>query len=382
MHAKFNALHDKMHKKRDDSCCPELILKMHFKRYHRFFIFSPFFLLMVLAMAYLISRSDSPMDSSALLTGFVLIVLLKEVLAFGVSRRIYRKILLPVESLKRAVFQVTQGNYDVQVASQAVPEIADLIEAFNQMSSRLKESEVLKQKYETNRKELIASISHDLKTPITAINGFTDGILDGVANSPEKQEAYIRIIQQNARYMNRLIDDLLLYSKLDLQKLNFEYSPLPFRAYMNELFSELKLETEENGVNMTFENHLDSDVILSLDSRHFTRAIRNIVANALTHGHAQTPCITFELSGTPEMLMLCIQDNGPGIPPEQLEHIFDRFYRADSSRNSASGSSGLGLAIAREIVQAHQGIITAQSIPGQGAKLCISLPVIREDSHE
>ena len=182
--------------------------------------------------------------------------------------------------------------------------------------------------------------------------------------------------------MNRLIDDLLLYSKLDLHKLNFEYSPLPFGAYIEDLFSELKLENEENGVAMILENRLESDVTLSLDSRHFTRAIRNIVANALTHGHGEAPRITFELSGTPQNLLLCICDNGPGIPPEQLPHIFDRFYRADCARNSASGSSGLGLAIAREIVQSHQGIITAESIPGQGTKLCISLPIIRENRHE
>ncbi len=382
MRHKPHGFHNRMHRERDNPCCPDLMLRHHFKRYHRFFLFSPFFLLMILAMAYMISRSNNPFDSSALLLGFLSVVLLKEVITFSVSRRIYSKILLPVESLKKAVFQVTQGNYDVQVDSRAVSEITELIEAFNEMSQRLRESEILKQKYETNRRELIASISHDLKTPITAINGFTDGILDGVANSPEKQDAYIRIIQQNARYMNRLIDDLLLYSKLDLHKLNFEYTALPFGAYITELFSELKLENEENGVAMILENSLEPDITLSLDSRHFTRAIRNIVANALTHGHGDAPQITFTLSGSHESLMLCIQDNGPGIPSDQLPHIFDRFYRADCSRNAVSGSSGLGLAIAQEIVQAHQGIITAVSPLGLGAKLCISLPFTREDRHE
>lgn len=381
MHAKFHAFQEKFSKKQRDACCPELVLKRHFMRYHRFFIFSPIFLLMFIATAYLINRSENPVNSSFLITGFIIVVLLKEMISFGVSRRIYSKILLPIETLKGAVFQVSQGNYGVQVDNQAVAEISELIEAFNQMSARLKESEVLKQKYEVNRRELIASISHDLKTPITSINGFTDGILDGVANSPEKQEAYVRIIQKNARYMNRLIDDLLLYSKLDLHKLNFEYAPLPFGAYITELFSELKLENEENGVAMSLENHLSDDVTLSLDSRHFTRAVRNIVANALTHGKSESPRITFELSGNDQSLVLCIQDNGPGIPADQLPHIFDRFYRADCARNFASGSSGLGLAIAREIVQAHMGTITAESASGQGARLCISLPVKREDAH-
>lgn len=373
--------HQKIDPKRFD-CCPELLLKRHFKRYHRFFLFSPLFLLAVLFMAFMISRGESRIDPFALLMGILAIILLKELIALGISRRIYNRILMPVESLKMAVFEVTQGNYDVQVTSPSVPEITQLIEAFNEMSARLRESELLKQKYEANRKELIASISHDLKTPITSINGFTDGILDGVANTPEKQESYVRIIQQNARYMNRLIDDLLLYSKLDLHKLNFEFSPLPFGEYVSELFSELKLENEENGVVMTFANRLESDVSIPMDSRHFTRAIRNIVANAVTHGHGNAPQIDFTLDGTMDSLVLCIQDNGPGIASEQLPHIFDRFYRADCSRNPANGSSGLGLAIAREIVQAHRGTITAESIPGSGARICIRLPIVREVLHE
>ncbi len=374
--------HPKAHPKHDDSCCSELLLKHHFKRYHRFFIFSPFFLLTVLFMAYVLSRGENHMDSSSLLMGFLAIIVLKEFVAFGISRRIYSQILVPVENLKMAVFEVTQGNYTVQVTPPPVPEIAELIDAFNEMSARLRESELVKQKYETNRKELIASISHDLKTPITSINGFTDGILDGVANTAEKQESYIRIIQQNARYMNRLIDDLLLYSKLDLHKLSFDYTPLPFGEYVTELFSELKLENEENGVTMMLTNHLESDVNIPLDSRHFTRAIRNIVANAVTHGQGTKPHIDFDLTTAKDALVLCIQDNGPGISPEQLPHIFDRFYRADCSRNPANGSSGLGLSIAREIVQAHQGLITAESTPGQGTKICIRLPINREVSHE
>lgn len=381
-HHAFRQKMRQLHKQQQDACCPELRLKRHFMRYHRFFIFSPLFLLSFLALAYMVSRSGNPVSSSVLITGFISLVIIKEIVSFGVSRRIYSKILMPIEALKGAVFQVSQGNYGVQVNSAAVAEITELIDAFNEMSMRLKESESLKQKYEVNRKELIASISHDLKTPITSINGFTDGILDGVANSPEKQEAYIRIIQQNARYMNRLIDDLLLYSKLDLHKLNFDFAPIPFGAYITELFSELKLENEENGVAMTFENRLEADMTLAVDSRHFTRALRNIVANALTHGHSENPRIGFELSEAEGLLKLCVQDNGPGIPADQLPHIFDRFYRADCARHFASGSSGLGLAIAREIVQAHQGTITAESTPGQGARICITLAVNRGTRYE
>lgn len=367
---------------RNENCCDELILKRHFRRYHRFFIFSPLFLLLLVSTLFALNGKNPAHWTPIAIQLLLAIIFFKEIASFGLSRHIYARILLPVESLKHAVNEITHGNYAVQVNTPAAPEIAELINAFNQMSTRLMASEEMKLRYETNRKELIANISHDLKTPITAINGFTDGILQHVANTPEKQEAYVRIIQQNARYMNRLIDDLVLYSKLDLHKLNFERASLPFGGYISELFSELKLENEENGVSMTFNNRLPSDVVLNFDSRHFTRAVRNIVSNALTHGHSETPEICFDLQSTSDAVRLCIQDNGPGIPPEQLSQIFERFFRADSARSAATGGSGLGLAIAREIVQAHNGTITAENRPPQGARICITLPFDTEVPHE
>lgn len=362
-------------------CCDELMLRRHFKRYHRFFILSPFILPALLLVIYLSVRQGHGFDTGRVLSIFLALMILKELTAFGVSRRIYHQVLLPVEKLKQAVGEIASGNYAVQVDSDAVPEIRELIDAFNAMSRQLQESEALKQRYEVNRRELIASISHDLKTPITSINGFTDGILQGVADSPEKQAAYVKIIQQNARYMNRLIDDLLLYSKLDLHKLSFEFSPLPFAAYIHELFSELQLENEETGTEMALVSTLDPQRTLSLDPRHFTRALRNVVANALTHGHSEAPRITFLLSEEAGTVRLCIQDNGPGIAPDQLTHIFDRFYRADCARSTVTGGSGLGLAIAREIVQAHGGAITAESPAGEGARICITLPISKEEPH-
>lgn len=364
-----------------EDCCEDLLLRRHFKRYHRYFIFSPLALLLLVSLFFYLNGNSPAHWTPAAIRFLLGIIFVKEIASFGLSRKIYSRILLPIEKLKAGVNEIAHGHYDVHVAAPAAPEISELITAFNQMSSRLVESEALKQKYETNRKELIASISHDLKTPITSINGFVDGILDGVADTAEKQEAYIRIIQQNARYMNRLIDDLLLYSKLDLHKLNFEFSPMPFSVYVAELFAELKLENEENGVAMDLENSLSSAVVLQLDGRHFTRAIRNIVSNALTHGHGDQPRIRMELTGDDDAVTLCIQDNGPGIPPEQLPFIFDRFYRADCARSTVSGSSGLGLSIAKEIVQAHQGQIKAVSAPGDGARFCITLPIPREADH-
>lgn len=381
--------------KNDERCCEDLILKHQFSRYHRFFLFSPMFLFFAVAVIFFASRGELPKESYKFLVALIILITIKEALGVVVSRRINSQILKPVEDLKRGLLEVSRGNYGVEVRAYANPEIADLVTAFNQMSQQLKASEQEKSKYENNRKELLASISHDLKTPITSINGFIDGILDGVADTPEKQEAYIRIIQQNTRYLNRLIDDLLLYSKLDLHKLNFEFTSLSIKTYLDELFMELALEQEENGVSMHFHDQLDEVIMLNLDPRHMTRAIRNIVANAVVYGRTSSAEIDFKLyRGTSTLdietlicgsssgcvtsgdwVSLTITDNGPGIPPDQLHKIFERFYRGDEARTMASGSSGLGLAIAKEIVDAHHGRIWATSTVGTGTTIGISLPL-------
>jgi signal transduction histidine kinase len=334
-------------------------------------------MLSLIFVIYLMVKKEGLPSGSMVFTAFLGLILIKELINLTVSNRFDTKILKPLEALKNGVYQVAEGNYDVQVNTNAVHEIGELIEAFNAMSLGLKESEVLQQKYETNRRELISNISHDLKTPITSINGFIDGIVDGVANTPEKQEAYFRIIQQNVRYMNRLIDDLLLYSKLDMHAMTFDFSKIPFGLYVTELFSELELEGEERGVAMTLDNQLVSDVELTIDPRHLTRAVRNIVANAVTHSQVENVQINFHLSQEADFLLLAIRDNGVGMAPEQLDKIFDRFYRIDDARSSTTGGSGLGLAIAKEIVEAHGGYIRAESEWHLGTTILIRLPIIK-----
>lgn len=357
-----------------EACCPDLMLRKHFRRYHRFFLLSPFFMLSVVFAIYFMLKQEGVPGGGFVLPLFLGLILLKELVNLSVSNRFDNKILKPLEALKKGVYQVAEGNYDVRVNEKAVHEIGELIDAFNAMSLGLKEAELIQQKYETNRRELISNISHDLKTPITSINGFIDGIVDGVANTPEKQEAYYRIIQQNARYMNRLIDDLILYSKLDMHTMAFDYSKIDFGLYVKELFSELELEGEESGVMMTLDSQLKTSRELSMDSRHLTRAIRNIVANAVAHSHVENITIAFKLIEEPEALVLSISDNGVGIEPEQLGKIFDRFYRIDDARGSLSGGSGLGLAIAKEIVEAHGGSISAESTRNTGTTLLLRLP--------
>lgn len=359
-------------------CCEELLIRRYYRRFHRFFLFSPLLLLTLFLMMLSFSRSSAPSQASVFMMILFALIFAKELVGFMISRKIYLNVLLPVEELKQGVHAVAQGRYGVSVRPASLPEIDDLIQAFNAMSARLEESERETQRYETNRKELLANISHDLKTPITSINGFVDGILDGVAAEPERQETYMRIIQQNARYMNRLVDDLILYSKLDIHKLEFQFQPLDMGQYIRELFQELQLENEEYGIAMGLDSLPEGKATVNLDGRHMTRAIRNLVSNARIHGNNPNLHIDFQLTRTPSHLSLIISDNGPGIPENKLPFVFERFFKADDARTAECSGSGLGLAISREIIAAHGGTIAATNLPTGGAAMTITLPIAKE----
>ena len=360
-------------------CCPEMYLTKKFRKYHRYFLFSPLFIILIILILWTYYSGKSGLWPSTVLQGLLVFVIFKEIIMIGLSRRIYRHVLVPVEQLKNAVNRISDGDYNVQVECVAIPEMQSLIDAINHMSLQLKESEIIKQQYEYNRKELLANISHDLKTPITSINGYIDGILDGIAETQEKQDIYYRIIQQNARYMDKLIDDLVLYSKLDLQKMKFDFTPIFIDVYLNELYWELKLEAEDNGIEMIYEAGLDTHFTIPIDTKHFTRAIRNIVNNALSHGNAEESVISISLSKEDQFLAIFVKDNGPGIDSKHLSHIFDRFYRSDAARSMRTGSSGLGLSISKEIVLAHKGRITAMNNLDGGACIKILLPLSEEN---
>jgi len=371
------------HNRKGKQLCGKDKVHKHFQRYHRFFLFSPLFWLAIIL--YLLHMNSQSTNQSIIGTEVVFyiigFIIVKEIVSFTVSRRIYKRILKPIETLRDGMESVAKGKYD-SVEAHGGFALQSLIVAFNQMTDELRLAEELKAKYELNRKELVANISHDLKTPITSINGYVDGIVDGVANTAEKQERYIQIIQQNAKYMNRLIDDLILYSKLDVQKIDFDFRDIDFTLYVEDLYNEMSLELEEQGCTLELNNQVNGSMIIPIDGQHLTRAIRNIVSNAVKYNDREQSKIKMDLIYEHDRVELCIQDNGPGILEDKLKSIFDRFYRVDNARTTDVGGSGLGLAIAKEIVSAHGGTISARSQLGLGTTICIQLYVQRKDEND
>ncbi|SFL31182.1 His Kinase A (phospho-acceptor) domain-containing protein [Paenibacillus sp. 1_12] len=305
-----------------------------------------------------------------LLALFLILVLTNGLLTYFVSRSIIR----PLRSLKLAAEQIGEGNLDDVVHAHSRDEIGELSDAFEQMRRRLKDAVELQLQYEDNRKELLSNISHDLKTPVTSIKGYVEGILDGVAGA-DKLEKYLQTIYTKTVDMDRMIDELFLFSKLDLGKLPFDFEEVELVPYLEDLIGEAQFDMEKKGVSLMLNVvHADHIGKVKADREKLKRVLTNIWDNAVKYGDKEQTRIEVHLVEQKEDIVLEIADNGQGISSEALPFVFERFYRADLSRSTAAGGSGLGLAIAKQIIWEHGGTIRAESEEGVGTRIIVTLP--------
>ncbi|MBR9649206.1 HAMP domain-containing histidine kinase [Clostridium tyrobutyricum] len=285
------------------------------------------------------------------------------------------KILNPITLLKKAIKEISHGDLDFEVAEDGDEEIRELCSDFEKMRLQLKDSIRLRIKYDQNRTMLVSSISHDLKTPITSIEGYIQGILDGVANTPEKLNHYLNTINSKTKQMDAMIDDLLLYSKLDLRQLPFNYKKTDIQEYFSCCVEETRPELAKSNIEITLKNNLNNTKYFMIDRNRFMRVILNIIDNARKYMNKEFGKIYIILRETSTSIIIEIKDNGIGIKKGDINKIFNRFYRVDSARSNAKGS-GLGLAIAKQIVESHKGKIWAVSNINEGTSIIISLSKI------
>jgi signal transduction histidine kinase len=309
---------------------------------------------------------------------FVVIALTNGILTFLVSRNIIK----PLYALKHAAEEIKEGNLDHEVNLKRKDEIGQLGAAFEEMRCRLNESIRLQLQYEENRKELISNISHDLKTPITGIKACVEGIQDGIADTELKRGNYMSMIARKTEEMDRLIDELLLYSKLDLKQLPFFLEPLDLAAYLSDCVDELRLDLRMEGIMITFSSEGNRPIVVMADRKNLYRIVMNIIDNSLKYMNKASKEIRIDLFDGKEEAIVKIEDNGSGIESAALPYIFDRFYREDPSRNSAKGGSGLGLAIVKQIMEGHGGKLWAESSIGVGTSINFTLPKARMQDGE
>jgi len=286
-------------------------------------------------------------------------------------------ILAPLKKLQAVAGEISRGNLDYEVVEDGDQEIRELCKSFEQMRLKLKESVYTQMKYDENRKMLVSSISHDLKTPITSIKGYVEGIFDGVANSPEKVDKYLHTIHSKAVQVDSMIDDLLLYSKLDLKQMPFNFEKTDIAKYFDYCVMENEPELEKSNIKLKFQNNLNKETYVMIDRDRLKRVITNIIDNSKKYMNKTEGEIRIILRETNNTVIIETSDNGAGITKEDLPHIFDRFYRADAARSKMKGS-GLGLAIAKQIVEGHGGLIWVRSVENEGTSIIMSLKKISE----
>ena len=287
---------------------------------------------------------------------------------------LYRSIIRPINKLKIAADNITAGNLNVSVTAETEDEIGELCSAFEAMRIKLKSQIEQNMQTEKDSKELISNISHDLKTPMTSIKGYVEGLMDGVADTEEKKERYIRTIYNKVNDMNSLVDELFLFAKLDSNSVTYSFIKLNVSDYFEDCVEELSLDLEAQGVDFGYFNYVDPDVIVIADPEQLKRVINNIIGNSIKYASPdRPPQISLRLSEEEEFIRVEIEDNGKGIAKSELPLVFDRLYRTDASRNSSKGGSGLGLSIAKKIIEEHGGKIWAQSTEGVGTTMIFVL---------
>ncbi|MFC5467498.1 ATP-binding protein [Cohnella suwonensis] len=288
-----------------------------------------------------------------------------------------KDIVRPLRQLELGSRRIAEGDLNFSLQSKVRNEVGNVINSYEKMRSELQQSIGAQLALEENRKELISNISHDLKTPLTSIKGYVEGIREGIANDPEKLRKYIDVIYTKTLDMDRMIDDLFLLSKLDLEQEKFHFDAVSLEEFYRQTMSELYIEYERAGIRLTGEYEAGSDAVATMDAQKIKRAILNIVGNSVKFMDKKEPHIHVYFGRQSETWVIAVRDNGPGMEQREIERIFDRFYRADANRNLNVAGSGLGLAIVKQIVAFHGGTVTARSEPGQSMTVMFTIPMNR-----
>ena len=283
-----------------------------------------------------------------------------------------RSIIRPIDELSIAAKKISEGNLDHSIEIRRHDELGGLSNAFDDMRIKLLDARERQRQYEANRQELLAGLTHDLKTPLTSIKGYVHGIQDGVASTPEKLARYIDIISKNADDMDTRLDELLLYSRIDSDQLPYHFEEMNLLPFLKDMVEDLAFDMEGAGGRATLHTNGERFIVRA-DRDQLKRAISNVIQNSLKYMDEGEQIIEVHLTMDENDVIIELKDNGRGISDMDLSFIFESFYRADVSRNSETGGSGLGLSIVKKIIEAHGGTVRAESAPGEGTSIYFRL---------
>lgn len=332
---------------------------------------------------FIVTMINSIFSRSFLIDMFLAIVMILVLTGMVLTQWIHKSVFSPINRLNLAMQKIAEGNFDYTLESDDDNEIGELYRNYEDMRLRLKESTEEKKQNERQNRELISNITHDLKTPITAIKGYVEGIIDGVADTQERREKYLRTIYTKANDMDRLINELTYYSSIDNNRIPYNFHRINVAEFFEDCVEDVGLDLESKNIQLNYSNLVDPSTRIIADPEQLKKVINNIIGNSIKYMDKEKGVIDIRLLDEVDSIRVEIEDNGKGIAAKDLANIFERFYRTDASRNSTKGGSGIGLSIVKKIIEDHGGYIWATSKEGEGTCLHFVIRKYREaEGHE
>ena len=319
---------------------------------------------------------ESAIESTGYFVAFSLAIFVF-VTSLLLSRYILRNILLPLRKLRLGAENIREGNYALQLEHKFDDEITPVIEAFNLMTQKLQESVKERKRREDNQRELVASISHDLRTPLTTIKAYVEGLIDGVANSPAKRTRYFQVIKKNADELNDMIEELFLFSKISLGEKAIPLEPINLKEMLEFFVSENNYAWKKAGATVTLKAH--DNIIIMGSYLLLERTLSNIIGNSIKYKPEYEIDCYIKLIGRNKIAILSIADNGSGVPEEDLERLVEPFYRTDKARSRTEDGTGLGLSIAVRAVEMMKGEMRIENVKPHGLMVIIELPILQQE---
>ena len=310
---------------------------------------------------------------SAMRFGQIISIISVFLINYALTRHVFRHIMTPINTLVSGVREISDGNLTYRIKYDKSDEFTAVCNDFNEMASRLSDMVKQRQIDERNRKELIAGISHDLKTPLTSIKGHIEGLRKGIASTPEMQEKYLGIMQSKAEDIEYIISQLFLFSKIDIGEFPFNFKTVDIGDELDKMIASFADEYGGRGLAVTLVEKTQG-IFVSIDTVQFRNVMQNILDNSVKYSDKDSTRAGIFCRKTGDSVSIAVKDNGPGVSDETLTKIFDVFYRSDISRNEPSKGSGLGLAISSKIVERLKGSITAENVQDGGLGIIITLP--------
>lgn len=310
--------------------------------------------------------------TTLILTGIVLLFIIAIVVISFITTK---TIVGPIRQITEGANEIAKGNFEHEIEYKSTNELGRLAESFNEMRLRVKDSIEEQSIADQKQKEMIAGIAHDLRTPLTSVKGYLEGLRDGIADTPEKRKRYMDIIYSSTCDTEKMLDELLTISKLELGSITLNFERIEIADFI-EYAKQIGEEIEKKDFDFELIDQTKGSVVLNLDTDSFSRVINNIISNSIKYrnkdirGKIEITIIEYKST-----VLFEIKDNGMGVDRESLPRIFDTLYRADKARSNVRNGSGLGLAICKQIVELHGGLIWAQSELGNGLSIFISLPI-------